>query len=57
MGGFLSATLSDIYMAKMENDIVEKHKPKFYKRYVDHIINHCKKIQVDLSLNDLNDYH
>ena len=33
MGGLLSVTLSDIYMAKMENDIVEKHKPKFYKRY------------------------
>ena len=33
IGGLLSVTLSDIYMAKMENDIVEKHKPKFYKRY------------------------
>ena len=36
----LSVTLSDIYMAKMEDDIVEKYQPKFYKRYVDDIISH-----------------
>ena len=57
MGGPLSITLSDIYMAKMEDDIVEKYQPMFYKRYVDDIINRCKKNQVDLLFNDLNNYH
>ena len=36
----LSITLSDIHMAKMEDDIVEKYQLKFYKHYVDDIINH-----------------
>ena len=39
-GGPLSVTLSDIYMAKMEDDIVEKYQPTFYKRYANDIINH-----------------
>ena len=30
-------------MAKMEDDIVEKYQPKFYKCYVDGIINCPKK--------------
>ena len=34
MSGPLSVTLSDFYMAKMEDAIVEKHQPKFYKHYV-----------------------
>ena len=38
----LLVILSDIYMAKMENDIVEKHQPKFYKHYVDDINCHKK---------------
>ena len=38
MGGRLSVTLSDIYVANMEDDIVEKYQPTFYKRYVDDII-------------------
>ena len=53
MGGPFSVTLSDIYMDKMEDEIVEKHQPKFYKRYVDDIVNPCKKNQVDLLFNDL----
>ena len=44
-------------MAKMEDDIVEKHQPKFYKDYVDDIINRRKKNQVNLLFNDLNNYH
>ena len=56
MGGW-SVTLSDTYMAKMEDDIVEKHQPKFYKRYVDDIIKCRKKNQVDLLFNDLNNYY
>ena len=57
MGGRLSVTLSDIYVANMEDDIVEKYQPTFYKRYVDDIINRRKKNQVDLLFNDLNNYH
>ena len=41
----------------MKDDIVETHQFNFYKRYVDDIINRCKKNQVDLSFNDLNNYH
>ena len=44
-------------MAKMEDNMVEKYPPTFYERYVDDIINHCKKNQVDLLFNDLNNYH
>ena len=35
-------------MAKMEEDVVEKYQPKFYKHYVDDIINRRKRNQVDL---------
>ena len=41
----------------MEDDIVEQHQPKFYKCYVDDMINHRKKNQVDILFNDLNNYH
>ena len=34
MGGPFSLTLSDIYMAKMKDDVTEKYQHKFYKRYV-----------------------
>ena len=44
-------------MAKMNKDIVEKLQPKFYKCYVDDIINCPKKNQVDLLFNDLVNYH
>ena len=44
-------------MAKMEEDVVEKYQPKFYKRYEEDIINRRKKKQVDLLFNDLNNYH
>ena len=56
MGGSLSVSLSDIYMAKMEDD-VEKYQNTFYKRYVDDIINRRKKNQVDILFNDFNNYH
>ena len=32
MGAPLSVTFSDIYMVKLENDIVVPLKPKFYRR-------------------------
>ena len=43
MGGPLSVTFSDIFMIKMENDIVIPTKPIFYRRYVNEIYNRRKK--------------
>ena len=57
MGGPLSVTLSDIWMVKMENNIIMPHKPIFYKRYVDDIINCRKKHEEDLLFEKLNNYH
>ena len=37
MGGQLSVTFSDIYMVKMENDVVILSKLIFYRRFVDDI--------------------
>ena len=54
MGEPLSVILSDICMAKMEDDIVEKHEPNFYKRYIDDIINCRENNQVDFLFNYLN---
>ena len=57
MGGSLSITLSDIWMVKMENNIVIPHKPIFYKRYIDDIINRRKKHKEDLLFKKLDNYH
>ena len=57
MGGSLYFTLSDIWMVKMENNIVIPHKPIFYKRYVDDIINRRKKHEENLLLKKLNNFH
>ena len=57
MGGPLYFTLSDIWMVKMENNIVIPHKPIFYNRYVDDIINRRKKHEEDLLLKKLNNFH
>ena len=35
MGGSISVVFSDIYVSKMDEDIVAPTKPKFYERYVD----------------------
>ena len=35
MGGPISMVFVDIYMCKMEDDVVATLKPIFYKRYVD----------------------
>ena len=38
-------------MAKMEDDTLENHQPKLYKRYVGDKINRHKKDQVGLLFN------
>ena len=57
MGGPLSVTFSDIYMTKMENDIVIPMKPIFYCRYKDDIYNRRKKYVEDSLFKALNSYH
>ena len=57
MGGPLSVTFSDIFMIKMENDIVIPMKPIFYRRYVDDIYSRRKKNIEDSLFNALNSYH
>ena len=57
MGGPLSVALSDIWMVKMENNIVIPHRPIFYRRYIDDVINRRKKHEEDLLFKKLNNYH
>ena len=57
MGGPISVTLSDIFMIKMENDVVIPTKPIFYFRYVDDIINKRSKNKCDDLFIKLNSYH
>ena len=47
MGGPLSVIFSDIYMTKTEREVASPSKPKFYKRFVDDIINTRNKNQPD----------
>ena len=42
MGGPVSVTFSDIYIGKMENDVVTPSKPIFYRRFVDDIYSRRK---------------
>ena len=42
MGRPLSVTFGDIYMVKMENDVVIPSKPIFYHRFVDDIYSRQK---------------
>ena len=43
MGGPLSVIISDIFMTKLEEDIVIPSQPTFYKRFVDDSFNRRKK--------------
>ena len=42
LGGPLYVTLSDIYMVRMENDVVIPTKPMFSRRFVDGIYSRWK---------------
>ena len=57
MGGPLSVIISDIFMTKLEKQVVSPAKPTFYKRYVDDIITRRKKNQPDELLNKLMSFH
>ena len=54
MGGSLSVTLLDIWIEKMENNIVIPHKYIICKSYVEDIIDCRKKHEEDLLFNN---YH
>ena len=57
MGGPLSVIFSDIYMTKTEREVVNPSKPKFYKRFVDDIINRRNINQPDDLFQKLNSNH
>ena len=56
MGGPLSVTFSDIYMVKMENDVVTPSKPIFYRRFVDDIYTR-QKLGDNVLFDQLNNDH
>ena len=47
MGGLISVVLSDIFMCKMELDVIVPAKPIFYKRYVNDVYLRRNKNDVD----------
>ena len=57
MGGPLSVIFSDIFMTKLEDDVVRPLKPIFYKRCVDNTFNRRKKNNPDHLFNAINEYH
>ena len=57
MSGPISVVFSDIFMCKMEFDVVAPAKPLFCKRYVDDAYVHRKKNIRDMLFEDLKSYH
>ena len=57
MGGPISVVFADIYMCKMEDDVVAPIKPIFYKRYVDDTYIRRKNNTKDELFEKLNTYH
>ena len=57
MGGAIFVVISDIYVCKMEEDIVIPATPIFYKRYADDNYLRRKKNETDKLSMDLNSYH
>ena len=56
VGGPLSVNFSDIYMVKIENDVVIPSKPIFYRRFVDEIYSR-QKLGDNVLFDQLNSYH
>ena len=57
MGGPVSVVFSDIFMCKMEEDVVVPAKPIFYRGCVDDTNIHLKKNVNDELFQNLNCYH
>ena len=56
MGCPISVVFADIYMCKMEDDVVAPLKPIFYKRYVDDTYVRRKRNTTDKLFEKLNTY-
>ena len=57
MGNPLSPVLANIFMAKLEADVVRPFNPPFYDRYVDDCFSKKKKDEPDALFERLNCYH
>ena len=57
IGGPLSVVFSNIFLTKLENDVVKPSKPLFYKRFVDDIFTRREKNKSDELLEKMNNYH
>ena len=57
MGNPLSPVLANIFMAKLEADVVRPFNPPFYDRYVDDCFSEKKKDEPDSLFERLNCYH
>ena len=57
MGGPISVAIANIFMAKLEKDVIKPPYPIFYKRYVDDTYVRRKKGIRDVLFEDLNSYH
>ena len=57
MGNPLSPVLANIFMSKLEADVVRPFNPTFYDRYVDDCFSKKRKDEPDQLLDRLNNYH
>ena len=57
MGGPMSVVFSDIYMWKMEEDVVKPLKPILKRHYVDDACAKRKRKEADTLFDALNSYH
>ena len=57
MGNPLSPVLVNIFMSKLEADVVRPFNPTFYDRYVDDCFSKKRKDEPDQLLDRLNNYH
>ena len=57
LGNPLSPVLANIFMAKLEADVVRPFNPPFYDRYVDDCFSKKKKNEPDALFEGLNRYH
>ena len=57
MGDPLSILFSDIHMTKAKQQIVKSLRPKFYKMFVDDIINIRQKVNLMCAFGKLNNDH
>ena len=57
MGNPLSVVLANIFMNKLERDVVKPERPILYRRYVDDVFTRKKKNQEDTLILKLNSYH